>query len=68
MGWFGVICARLQFGVGSTTRMPNAQYLDLLAADAVVEKIMDPSKMQALHARGTCIGHGDADARLGAQK
>lgn len=29
---------------------------------------MDPSKMQALHPWGTCIRHGDADARLGAQK
>jgi hypothetical protein len=42
--------------------------LDLLASDAVVEEIVDPSEMQPLHPRSTRIGHGDADARLGAQK
>src|SRR5579871_774336 len=68
MGWFGVICARLQLEVCSATRVPDSQHLDLLTSDAVVEEIVDPSEMQPLHPRSTCIGHWDADARLGAQK
>jgi len=65
---FGVICAPLKLGVGSATRVPDSQHLDLFTADAVVEEIVNPSEVQPLYPRRTCIGHGNADARLSAQK
>jgi hypothetical protein len=63
------VCApTLQLGVRTAARVPDAQNLDLFVADTVVQEVMYPSEMQALHPRSTCIRNRHTDAWLDAQK